>query len=129
MTRRMEFCAMVTMALAAAMTAGCALNPYPAQQLASAETAIAEARDAGAAELAPGEWRQAQDKMQLGKRWIAAQDYKPALWLVEQAQVDAELAAMKAMSAKALTRTALMTAELRARNVYVAQSRNAADSR
>ena len=98
--------ATVTMALAVAMVAGCAISPYPAEQLAAAEAAIAGARDAGAQELAPGEWRRAQEKMELGKRWIAAKDFKPALWLVEQAQVDAELATMKAMSARAISSTA-----------------------
>lgn len=121
MTRKMERRVTVMMTLAAAMVAGCAINPYPAQQFVAAETAIAEARGAGAEELAPGEWRQAQEKMQLGKRWIAAKDYKPALWLVEQAQVDAELAAIKAMSARALRTASLMTEELRARNTKAAQ--------
>ena len=113
--------ATVTMALAVAMVAGCAISPYPAEQLAAAEAAIAGARDAGAQELAPGEWRRAQEKMELGKRWIAAKDFKPALWLVEQAQVDAELATMKAMSARAQEKAALAAQELRARNIRLAR--------
>jgi hypothetical protein len=123
-TRRMANLAKATLASAAVMMAGCAIDPYPAEQLAAAEAAIAEARGAGAQELAPGEWRRAQEKMQLGKRWIAAKDFKPALWLVEQAAVDAELATMKAMSARALAKAALAAQELRARNVRVAQTRN-----
>ena len=40
------------------------------------------------------------DKLELTRRWIEARDYKPARWLAEQAQVDAELASMKAMGAR-----------------------------
>jgi len=65
------------------------------------ERAIAQAQAAGAAEHAPAELALAQEKLALGKRWIAARDYEPAKWLVEQARVDAELAGMKAGSAVA----------------------------
>ena len=66
-------------------------------------TLIVRARMAGmdeSLEHAAADLKLAQDKLALGKRWIAAKDYQPALWLVEQAQVDAELAQMKAISAK-----------------------------
>jgi Domain of unknown function (DUF4398) len=43
----------------------------------------------------------AQEKLGLTSRWIAARDYEPARWLAEQAQVDAELAEMKASAVKA----------------------------
>jgi uncharacterized protein DUF4398 len=122
MTRNLKRCAAVTSMLAAAALAGCAINPYPALEFAAAESALAEARDAGAAELAPGEWGLAQEKLRLGKRWVAAKDFKPARWLVEQAQVDAELATMKAMSARAVEGAALAARELRARNIRLARS-------
>jgi PBP1b-binding outer membrane lipoprotein LpoB len=106
--------------LAALFLAGCAANPAPTEQLARSEAAIAAALDAGAPELATAELESAQAKMKLAQRWIAAKDYKPARWLVEQAQVDAELAAMKAISAKARTASAQATAEFRAFNTQLA---------
>ena len=110
------------MLLAGLFVAGCAAYPVPNDQLAISEGAIAAALNAGATEHAGSDLQLAQEKLALGKRWIAAKDYQPALWLVEQAQVDAELAQMKAMSAKARKVAADMTAELRARNVRVAQT-------
>ena len=92
----------VTSTLAALLVAGCAAYPHPTEQLQRSETAIAAALAAGAAELAPAELRSAQEKMRLGKRQVEARDYQPAHWLIEQAQVDAELATMKAISATAI---------------------------
>jgi hypothetical protein len=110
----------MTMALSAAIVAGCAIDRNPQLQFAAAEAAIADARST----VAPSELRQAREKMELGKRLIAARDFRPALWLVEQAHVDAELATMKAMSARAVERAALATRELRAANILVAQRAN-----
>ena len=87
------------LAVVALFGAGCASTPFPADQVAASEAAIVGALDAGAAELAPRELKSAQEKMELTRRWIAAKDYRPARWLAEQAQVDAELATMKALQA------------------------------
>ena len=88
-----------TLAIILPFGAGCASHPVPTVQIAASEAAIAGALDAGAAEWAPRELKSAQEKMELTKRWIAAKDYQPARWLAEQAQVDAELAAIKARAA------------------------------
>jgi hypothetical protein len=88
-----------TLAIVIPFGTGCATHPIPTVQMAASQAAIAGALDAGAAELAPRELKSAQDKMELTKRWIAAKDYQPARWLAEQAQVDAELAAIKARAA------------------------------
>ena len=72
-----------------------------------------EARAAGALQAAPGEYRLASEKRELGEHYIASRDYKPARWLVEQARVDVELARMKAMSARARAEAARRTAALR----------------
>ena len=109
--------------LAGLLVAGCAAYPAPTRQLDVSVLAIEAAVMAGAAEHAATDLKSAQDKLALGKRWIAAKDYQPALWLVEQAQVDAELAEMKAISAKARKIAAQMTAEYRAHNTQVAQGR------
>jgi hypothetical protein len=85
----------------AAVAALCGCATAPMHDVMLGERAIAQAQAAGAAEHAPAELALAQEKLALGKRWIAARDYEPAKWLVEQARVDAELAAMKAASAVA----------------------------
>lgn len=64
-------------------------------------------------ELAAADLKSAQEKMALGKRLIAARDYEPARWLAEQAQVDAELAAMKTASARARREASRQTEEFR----------------
>lgn len=86
--------------LAAGSVAGCALHPLPDVQLAVSEAAIVRALEAGAATHAPRELSLATEKLQLSRRWIASRDYEPARWLAEQAEVDAELAAMKAITAR-----------------------------
>jgi hypothetical protein len=108
------------MALLAMAIAGCALNPYPEQELATAAAAVNAAREADSARIPVPELRLAQAKLKLGQRWIDAKDYKPAVWLLEQAQVDAELASMKAMSARAVQKAALAAGEMRERNLRIA---------
>ena len=83
--------------LIAGTLAGCATAPH--QELATSERAIASAVAAGAADLAAGDLDLAQTKMDLARRWMRAEDYEPARWLAQQALVDAELAAAKAVSA------------------------------
>ena len=51
---------------------------------------------AGAALYAATELNNAKEKLRLTRRWIEAGDYAPARWLAEQAQIDAELAEVKA---------------------------------
>lgn len=87
--------------LAVAFLSGCAAHPAPTEQLAASEIAVAGAILAGAAELAPRELESAQEKLGLGRRWMAAKDYEPARWLLDQAKIDAELAELKAASAGA----------------------------
>jgi Domain of unknown function (DUF4398) len=87
------------MCFAGLLASGCA--SYPTEQLAASRAAIASAAGAGGNEFAPREMNSAQEKFGLSSRWIAARDYEPARWLAEQAQVDAELAEMKAAAVKA----------------------------
>jgi hypothetical protein len=107
--------------LAAGLGIGCTMNPVPVDQLALARQAVAAARQAGASEAAPHDLRLAEEKVRLGERWIAARDYEPARWLVEQAVVDAEVAGLKAMSARARQAAATQTQELRSRNAKITQ--------
>ena len=87
---------------ACALCAGCAgLDSAPsAADFARSERALAAADQAGAAALAPVELTLARQKLDLARRSMAASDYRPAAWLVEQARVDAELAAAKAITAR-----------------------------
>ena len=103
--------------------AGCASAPM--HDLMLGERAIAQALAAGAAQHAPTELALAREKLALGKRWIAARDYEPAKWLVEQALVDAELAVMKAASANAMQVAAQQAAALRQVSSRVAAGKGA----
>jgi hypothetical protein len=103
----MRFTREIKLSLAALLAAGCATHPVPTDELGASESAIVAALDAGAAEHAAPELESAQEKVNLGRRWIAAKDYEPATWLIEQARVDAELARMKATSARARAAAAL----------------------
>ena len=97
--KRTTFIVSATIA-AAALAAGCATQSPPTEQIASSEAAFREALRAGAADAAPAEMALARQKLELTRRWMDARDYKPARWLAEQAQVDAELASVKAMAAR-----------------------------
>lgn len=106
----------------AAVLSSCAAYRIAPEELAFTEAAIADARTAGAREHAPAELALAQEKLALSRRFIAASDIQPGLWLVQQAHVDAELAKMKAMSARSLRVASLAAEEMRARNVRIAQA-------
>jgi len=81
--------------------AGCASVPPPTEQIAVSKQAVSNATSAGGNEFAPAEMRAAQDKLDRAIQAMTAEDYKNARLLAEQAQVDAQLAAAKARSAKA----------------------------
>ena len=86
---------------AVVMIAGCASVPPPTEQIAVSKQAVSNATSAGGNEFAPAEMRAAQDKLDRAIQAMTAEDYKNAKLLAEQAQVDAQLAAAKARSAKA----------------------------
>src|SRR5260221_5549223 len=70
----------------------------PREDAKRAERAIADAVDAGAAQHAPSELALARDKLSLAARLIDnGADSQVVVWLLEQSQVDAELAAAKSM--------------------------------
>lgn len=91
----------VTLALA-----GCASTPAPTAQLAVSTAAVSSAGVAGGAEAAPLEMRTARDKLARANAAMADKDYDAARSLAEEAEVDAQLAGVKAragQSAKAAT--------------------------
>lgn len=89
--------------LAAALAlGGCASAPLEELTEAGAAVAAAARVNDASPELA-----RANDKLALARRWVDARDYGPARWLVEQSQVDAELALAKAAADNALRAAAL----------------------
>lgn len=78
--------------------AGCASTPPPTEQLAVANAAVANASSAGGGDLAAGELQTARDKLDRAKVAIAAKDYDQARPLLQEAQVDAQLAEARARS-------------------------------
>jgi hypothetical protein len=98
---------------AAAFAAGCAVNPAPEEQLAAAHRAIDKAARLELAQQPSPQLSLARDKITLAHRFMEARDYQPARWLAEQSAVDAELAGMKAMSARARKAAAEATAQFR----------------
>jgi len=87
-------------AVAALFIAGCASTP-PIEQMTIAKVAVDNATSAGGNEFAPLPLKSALEKMDAAERAMAAEDYVLARQLAEQAQVDAQLAAATARSAKA----------------------------
>lgn len=80
---------------------GCASIPAPTEQMAVAKVAVSNATSAGGNEFAPLELKSAMEKMDAAERAMAEENYLLARQLAEQAQVDAQLAAATARSAKA----------------------------
>jgi len=96
--------------LAAALAlGGCASAPL--EELAQARATVTAATQAG---NASAELARATEKLALARRWVDAKDHGPARWLVEQAQVDAELALAKAAAEEARRAAALSVSNLTA---------------
>ncbi|MGX4643548.1 DUF4398 domain-containing protein [Massilia sp. SYSU DXS3249] len=107
------------LAQAAAVAAVLALSACASQKapatadVAVSRNAVANAVQAGAAELAPAEITAARAKMMRANEALAAKDYKLARELAMQAQADAQLAQSKAASAKATAASNALNEDLR----------------
>ena len=86
--------------VAAILIVGCAGTP-PTEQMAVSKVAVTNATSAGGNEFAPLPLRSAMEKMDAAEQAMSEEDYPLARQLAEQAQVDAQLAAATARSAKA----------------------------
>lgn len=93
--------------------AGCASTPAPTEQMAVSRAAVNNASSAGGSEFAPLQLKSAMEKMNAAERAMAAEDYVLARQLAEQAQVDAQLAAAVARSAKAQKAANTMQEDIR----------------
>lgn len=81
-----------------AFASGCAKKPD--EELSSAEAALKAAQDAGAQELAPEEYKSAEELIERAKDLISQGKYKEARELLTQARAKAEEARSKAEFAK-----------------------------
>lgn len=88
-------------AVAAILLAACAGTPPPLEQIAVSRAAVSNASSAGGNEFAPHEIKSAMEKMDGVERAMKEKNYSLAKQLAEEAQVDAQLAAAMARSAKA----------------------------
>lgn len=95
-------CTRAAVIAAALALAACASAPL--EELAQARVTVALAARVGSASA---EIARASNKLALAQRWVDANDHGPARWLVEQAQLDAELALAKAATEDARRAAAL----------------------
>jgi hypothetical protein len=75
---------------------GCVSSPAPGAQLAGSTWAVASAANAGGDDAAPEDMRMARDKLSLAEAAMATKQYDMARWFAEEAEVDAQLAGVKA---------------------------------
>lgn len=86
-----------------ALTACTTIRPGP-DAFASAEAGIAAAENAGGDEFAPVEMRFAREKLESAHKGMEKQKYEVALYLVEQSEINSELAIGKSRAAKSRRR-------------------------
>ncbi len=99
MDRRAPFFQLFAVA-AIAQAGGCAVEPRLSatnDQVVSSRAAIAAAEAAQAQRFAPEDLTRARRKLDLIPSYVAGHQYQYAQWLGEQAQVDAEVARVKAL--------------------------------
>ena len=101
MQNRLRTSMTVGMALGAVTLVGCASSvPRPDDQLAATEAAIAAAEGADARETAPVLLNSAQEKLLEARTKMSNEQYRSATWLLEDAEVEANLAQAKAKTAE-----------------------------
>lgn len=113
------------LAIAALAAVGCTSMKEPATtSVAVSKAAVDNAAGADGAQFAPVEMAAAREKMARANQAIAAKDYKTALALADQAQVDAKLAQSKANSAKAQAVSDALQEDLRVLREELARANN-----
>lgn len=90
----------ISLSLALLSLTACTSSQPPTSQMALAQSAVDKATTAGAYEYAPLELKAAQDKMDMAKTAIQAKHYGEAERLLEQAEIDAQLAEAKSDTVK-----------------------------
>ena len=82
------------------MTAACASTRPGPDVVSSAEQALANAEQAGGDEFAPTEMRFAKEKLDNAKLGLEKKKYQVALYLLEESEINSELAMEKSRTAK-----------------------------
>ena len=91
--------------LSLSMLAACATTKPSPALLGTAEAAIEQARSAGAEELAPVQLEAAEERLDEARQGMAAEEYALVPLLVEQSQINAELALVLSEAASLRRRT------------------------
>jgi hypothetical protein len=86
--------------LLSSLLGACASKKPPTEELTTSRAALQTAADAGAIDLAPAEMQAAEDKADRARSAAVAGDFNGAQRLAEESQADAELAAIKAQTAR-----------------------------
>lgn len=97
--QRFAFAAIIAAGLL--LAGGCASTPPPTGEMAVSTAAVARAVSAGATDSAPVEMGIARKKLDSANAAMISKDYDTARTLAQEAQVDAQLAEVKARSTKA----------------------------
>lgn len=115
-----------TLAVAALTLGGCtsSMKEPATTSVAVSKAAVDNAAGADGAQFAPIEMAAAREKMARANQAMAAKDYKTALALADQAQVDAKLAQSKANSAKAQAVSDALQEDLRVLREELARANN-----
>ncbi len=90
-----------TIVLLALLFGACSSTKPPTQKLTQTEASIRQAEQVGAEEYAPLEIREARKKLEQSKDLVEDEKYEEAKRTADQAMVNAELAQIKSLSAKA----------------------------
>jgi hypothetical protein len=93
--------ALVVIPLVLALAGGCTPTRPPVGELDSASRALGTARDAGAAQLAPADYRAAANGFDQAQAAQASGDYDEAVQYARQSLADSELATARARRAAA----------------------------
>lgn len=104
---------------------GCATTaPPPTEQMAEARSAVRQAEDVGAGEYAAVEYRRAQKKLDDAQAALSRGKHDRARRLAEQSAVDAELAGVKARSAKTQNAVRELQESIRVLREEISRPRN-----
>ena len=95
-----RYLTILPMMVGIALITACGSTNPPTQQLTETRMVIEQAEQVGAEEYAPLEIREAKRKLQQAREAVEDKEHEKAIRLLEQARVDAELAQVKALSAK-----------------------------
>lgn len=101
MKRQYKLLLISSLVITVCLLTACASTPPPTDTITRAKVSLDEAEEAGSRDHAPLELRNARKKLQEAQAAFGQEEYKRAKRLAEQAQVDAQLAEQKALSAKA----------------------------